>query len=476
MANDYFQNLDEYREQERVKELKLLEASYEMYENSYKDAKRKLKQKMKDDGTPAVSDEEREKNLSLIRGMQNDIVEQYKLYGGDVENLYKIKQKGRVSPDKKSEISIYDKKAVLDYLKNNVEIPKTEPQNNPKPITKTENIAKKVENIVEKTENEIPKTEKILEKTENITENNSWINSQGSGGAIFDVIPLPSKGQCYRNKMAKIPVAYLTAYDENILVSPNLYRDGVVLDYIIKNKIMDNSIDADSLVAGDRDAIILWLRATGYGNLFPITVTDKETGKQFETTVDLTKIKFKDFNLVGDENGYFDFTCPVSKAVIKFKFLTNADVKMLDLIENGEKKDVILNKVRDMADDIDFYIGQDSNLNKEFKQKLFDAQNTLTDWADKIEKYETPSQKILQTVTNRMEMMIVSVNGNSDKEFIHKFINGMNVRDSSSFRRYVNDNEPGLDYNLEVERPASLGGGSMPVFLQLDQFIFLNIA
>jgi hypothetical protein len=52
----------------------------------------------------------------------------------------------------------------------------------------------------------------------------------------------------------------------------------------------------------------------------------------------------------------------------------------------------------------------------------------------------------------------------------------MNVRDALAIRRYIAENEPGLDYAVTVERPESLGGGSMPVFLSLDEYVFLNIA
>jgi hypothetical protein len=49
----------------------------------------------------------------------------------------------------------------------------------------------------------------------------------------------------------------------------------------------------------------------------------------------------------------------------------------------------------------------------------------------------------------------------------------MPIRDAAALRRYISKNTPGVDYNFEIEKPASLGGGSMPVFLQFDQFIFL---
>ena len=45
----------------------------------------------------------------------------------------------------------------------------------------------------------------------------------------YDMLPLPSKGECYDNGMSTIAVSYLTANDENMIVSPNLYHDGLIL-------------------------------------------------------------------------------------------------------------------------------------------------------------------------------------------------------------------------------------------------------
>ena len=70
----------------------------------------------------------------------------------------------------------------------------------------------------------------------------------------------------------------------------------------------------------------------------------------------------------------------------------------------------------------------------------------------------------------------MEVDGVTDRRMIRDFVKNMNVRDSSALRKYINDNEPGIDYNITIEKPESLGGGSMPVFLQLDQYIFLNVA
>jgi hypothetical protein len=83
--------------------------------------------------------------------------------------------------------------------------------------------------------------------------------------------------------------------------------------------------------------------------------------------------------------------------------------------------------------------------------------------------------KFNHALTNKLNLLIMAVNGITDKQYINDFIRRMNVKDSTALRRYMTQNEPGVDYNIEIEKPASLGGGSYKTFLQLDQFLFLNI-
>jgi hypothetical protein len=272
--------------------------------------------------------------------------------------------------------------------------------------------------------------------------------------------------------MGTIPVGYLTAYDENLIVSPNLYKDGQLFDYLLKEKIMTN-VNPASLLEGDREAIILWLRATGYGNEFPVTATDNETGEDFDAIVDLSKIKFKEFRLKGDENGWFDFKLPVSGDLIKFRFLTHQDI--LDLKSIDESENATLKKARllNIIDTLNDFVEDDENTDKAMKKRIFESIRTLEEWEDNIEDGDLI---VSNSITNRMELCVMSVNGVTDRTYIANYVRNMKVRDSSALRKYINENEPGLDYNIEVEKPASLGGGSTNVFLQLDQYVFLNIA
>ena len=52
----------------------------------------------------------------------------------------------------------------------------------------------------------------------------------------------------------------------------------------------------------------------------------------------------------------------------------------------------------------------------------------------------------------------------------------MGAKDSLMLRRYILENEPGVNFEIEVERPESLGGGSFKTFLEWDDSVFLNIA
>lgn len=293
--------------------------------------------------------------------------------------------------------------------------------------------------------------------------------------AQYDMIPLPSKGECYKTKIDRIPVGYLTASDENLITSPNLYESGSIINILLKKKILNRNVDIDSLVAGDVDAIMVFLRGTSYGNDFPITATDPKTGKKIDTSVDLSKLKYKQFTLKGDENGYFDFQLPRTKHKLKFKFLTKKDEKLLQKLNKKESENIMSFDVSDAIQKIKNALQSDNSISDANRGMVIDATNKLKKWLDSMEseKKGTPYTK---TVTNTMEMQIVSIDGNTDRNFIHKTVMSMPASDSLAFRRYVYDNQPGVDFEVEVERPESMGGGSFKCFLEWDDYVFWHIS
>jgi hypothetical protein len=290
----------------------------------------------------------------------------------------------------------------------------------------------------------------------------------------YDVIQLPSNGECYRSKVDRLPVAYLTAYDENIITSPNLYKDGLVIDFLLKNKIVNKEFNVDDLVSGDADAIILFLRATSYGPDFPIVVNDPETGEQIESVVDLTTLKPKEFKLVGDENGWFEFVTPIKKDRIKFRYLTRKQEKQLRKVTELEGYGTKAYMLDSEKETLLAAMMNDSTITENEKKVIKSATTIMENWSKKLKKLN--DSQFTRIMTNAMQLQITAVNDNTDREFIRKYINQMPARDSLMLRKYINDNKPGINFDIEVQRPESLGGGSFKTFLNWDDSVFLNIS
>ena len=431
---------------ELEKQKKLLMASYNMWENTIRET-RETMANAEEGGKKKYTEEDIEKKIELLLNGEQDIIDKWLLLGGTMEEL----NSGKIAEDKKETVKkpAKEDKTVLEQLD---EVETTKPK--VKKITRKEE-AKEVKKPTTNTDD----VSKVIPK---IDDTNPM--------ASYDIIPLPSKGECYPSKQGRIAVSYLTAMDENIIVSPNLYRDNMVLDILLREKIRNTDINPDELLDGDRDAIILFLRSSAYGNMYTVTTTIPETKESFDTQIDLSKIKFKDFTLVGDENGYFDFQLPVSKDNVKFKFLNHGDYVRLAKLDEIEVTKMRKNEIKKYENRMRAYLENDDNLGENERTSIVDALKTLVNWADKC---KDDGEDYPHRTTNELEMEIVSINGNSDRKHIHEYISKMPIRDSSALRKYITKNTPGVDYNFEIEKPESLGGGSMKVFLQFDQFIFL---
>ena len=430
------------------KQKRQLKASFDMWEKTIKETIDAMKNARKEDNTKKYTEDEIADKVEMLKNGQQDIIDKWVFLGGTMEEL---------RGETKSTKPVVKKKATGKTVLEQIEEANAAQSNETPKVKKAE---KKDDTVEVKVAKKVESPSKLIPKMDD-----------SNPMASYDIIPLPSKGECYKNKQGRIAVSYLTAMDENIIISPNLYRDNMVLDIILKEKIRDQEIDPDDLLDGDRDAIILFLRSSAYGNMYNVTTTDPDTKKTFETKIDLSKIKYKDFNLTGDENGYFDFEMPLSKDKIKFKFLTHRDylnLAKLDELEIGSLRKAEIERYNEK---LKYYLEEDESLTSAERKEISNSINTLKEWGNKVEE---ESAKFSHRATNELEMEIMSVNGNSDRKFIHDYVSTIPIKDATSLRRYIVKNTPGVDYNFEIEKPESLGGGSMPVFLQFDQFIFLT--
>ena len=417
--------------EEQEKEIQMLLANNEMLENSKKDAENRGKKN----------------SVKQIERAQEDVIKQ--INSIDPSALNKKKASSTIFDD--TDISMFE------MLKANEE-------DNRINTVSEENDSKKIDTVDE---------EQVMSQSETVDSEKTNFNDVDPS-LQYDVIQLPSNGQCYKSKIDRVPVAYLTAYDENIITSPNLYKDGLVIDFLLKNKIVNKDINVDDLVSGDADAIILFLRATSYGPDFPIVVQDPETGEQIETSVDLTTLKPKEFKLKGDENGHFEFVTPLRKDTIKFRYLTRGQerkLKQVTELEGYGTKSHMLEREREL---LLAALSNDKVLNESERKSIRAAINTMKNWSKRLN--DLNDSEYTKIMTNNMQLQVVAVNGNYDKEYVRKYVNAMPARDSLALRKYINNNMPGIDFNIEIQRPESLGGGSFKTFLNWDDSVFLNIS
>jgi hypothetical protein len=65
-----------------------------------------------------------------------------------------------------------------------------------------------------------------------------------------------------------------------------------------------------------------------------------------------------------------------------------------------------------------------------------------------------PSNRVAPKVTWRLNKQIISVDNNTDRGYIAKFIESLPIADSKFIRNFLNDNEPRLDLQKEVTAPS----------------------
>lgn len=214
-----------------------------------------------------------------------------------------------------------------------------------------------------------------------------------------DVVPLPSGGLFYKNKKKSLKVGYLTAQDENLLVSTSTNKN--LIQTLLRSKIYETDIHVDDLLESDVEAIMIFLRNTAFGPEYIFNLLDPKTNKKFESTVVLDELDIIQPKLKPNDKGLFELNLPKSGSNVLCKLLTLRDI------------------------------------------------NSLSDMRDSY-----PPNVTVPLITKRLELHIVSVDGNEDREFISQFVNTLPIMDSKFIRNTMKDCEPRLDLNRQVTAPS----------------------
>lgn len=217
-----------------------------------------------------------------------------------------------------------------------------------------------------------------------------------------DEVELPSQGKYYPNGQKTVKIKYLTAEDENILTSPDLIKNGKVLDVLLEHAVIDRSLRPEYMLTGDKNAVLLALRSTGYGDDYEVKMTCPDCSEQYKTTVKLSSLKHKPLQGEPDQNGEFSIQLPKMRMTVKFRLLTGKD------------------------------------------------ENYLTKKVESLKKLKKNTGES-SLLTERFILQIMEINGNRDKIYISNAISNMPISDSYFLREYIGVIEPSVDMEQEFE-------------------------
>lgn len=226
----------------------------------------------------------------------------------------------------------------------------------------------------------------------------------------YESVPLPSNGLVYPEGTAlhgrkTVDIRVMTAREEDILTSRALIKKGTVITELLRSCLMDKQIDVQDMIAGDRNAIMVALRITGYGAEYGAEIECNECGHHYENSFDLSALPIKRLEIepVAPGENMFLFELPTSKRKVMFKFLTGKDEEDINTIQEKMKK-------------------------------LGNLQDSY--------------------VTTKLKHSIVKIDNVAKKSEIALFVDRMRARDSRDLRRFIDKNEPGIIMKQEASCPA----------------------
>ena len=228
---------------------------------------------------------------------------------------------------------------------------------------------------------------------------NEILYGQTNFNLPHDVVELPSRGLYYKNKKSGVKVGYLNATDEDVLSSG--VKNNNLLITLLRNKLYEPEIKPEDLLDGDIEAILIFLRNTSFGPEYTLNLTDPATGKMFQHTFVIDEVNFKKPNTTPNEDGTYTTTLPRTGAIVKLRLLTLGD-----------------------------------------KSKITDMET----------KY--PKGRVAPITIWTLQEQIVELNGETDRGKIIEFVQNMPIMDSKHIKRFISQNEPGLDLTLEVIAPS----------------------
>ena len=225
-----------------------------------------------------------------------------------------------------------------------------------------------------------------------------------------EFVELPSGGIYYPeghplHNQETIEIKHMTAKEEDLLTSRALIKKGIVLDRLIDSIIINKNIKSNDLLVGDKNAILISARISGYGPEYKTKVTCPSCGANQIYSFDLNGLEtyhgggLMEEEAVHDGNGLFTATLPRTKLEIQFRLLKGLDERnLLMQVENSRK-----------------------------------------------------AKKEDNLITRQLKQLIVAVNGDRDQKSINYVIENLPSFDANHLRRVAKLATPNVNMNHNFE-------------------------
>lgn len=227
-------------------------------------------------------------------------------------------------------------------------------------------------------------------------------------------VPLPSAGKVYHpdhplHLQETVQIRAMTAREEDILTSKALIKKGTVITELIRSCLIDKRIDPNDMILGDRNALMVALRITGYGSDYPVEIQCPSCGEKSKQKFNLGELPITRLTEepIAQGSNIFEVTMPKNKETdpdvkIRYKHLTGQDETNIAQMQERKKKQGM------MSDNL---------------------------------------------VTQRYQHQIVAVNDINDKTKIQMFCQRMPTKYSLALRRAMDANEPGISMKQWITCP-----------------------
>ena len=233
-----------------------------------------------------------------------------------------------------------------------------------------------------------------------------------------DFVELPSKGTFYNlnhpwHNKESVEVRYMTTKEEDILSSEAYAKAGIMFDRLIESVTVDR-VDSNTLLPGDRNAILINARKNSYGNEYEFVVGCEACLSDVDCSINLSELGSIEIDLDRiTENNTVCVTLPLSNKEVEFKIMTAGDLKQINKAAEQQKKH-----------------GIQPNETVELHRR-----------------------------------MIVSIDGNNNPNKINGFVQSMLLKDSKFLKKQYNSFSPDVDFTFQQEckECGHLHKGGVPI-------------